>query len=52
MEVKLGSNLSNHLCQVEGSLEVHLDHPALLVLLVLLVQEGLASQPQRLTITR
>lgn len=51
MKVKLGSDLSNYLCQAEGLLEVHLDHLVLLVLLVLLVQEGLASRPQRLTIT-
>lgn len=49
MKVKLGRDLSNYLFQVEGLLEVHLDH---LVLPVLLVQEGLASRLQRSTIMR
>lgn len=47
VKVKPVSNLSKCLFQVEGLLEVHLDHQ---VLLVPLVQEGLALPLQRLTI--
>lgn len=47
VKVKLVSNLSNCLLQVEGLLEVHLDRQ---VLLVPLVQGGLALPLQPLTI--